>query len=173
MKISYLNGEKVYIYPQKWFESYLLSDGEIFICRHRDVVRILNNIFKKAEGNNNRDALTAMDRIMYLFEVYLKTVGNTKDWRLPKEITRERDLDNPGQMKKDKAPPFRTDKRVKMHRVKQLSVIHGGLCSIEPNAHRNGDDGLSDEFRAWLQREHEERHSLPAGSTGCKDTDKQ
>ena len=152
MKLAYLKGEKVYIEEgsgglgvgqvQKNYD-------QVVICKHRDVVRILNSLFKHAE--ENPENVGPLSSIISAISIYFYWVGNSKEWRLPLEVMNEEELnfDDPQKIKKVREPRLRTDTS-NTKNVGNLKVHKGGLY-ISPSA--RVPEGLSDKFVNFLKGE--------------------
>ena len=87
MKLRYLNGEKVYVDDRRCLGSWegkFAESGKVGICKHRDIVRILNSIFKHADSSH--DDIGPLRNIIHAINTHLRLVGNSKEWQLPFEI---------------------------------------------------------------------------------------
>ncbi len=135
MKIRYLNGEKVYVHDV------LKHDTTIY--SHRQAIKILNDIFKKAtdcpEGCEHKD-----DRLFFLLHAMTTFMG-LKSERID-QYEEEIVFDNDNE-KKRKVPRLRIGLKKRDHCG--LKVHTGGLYNPSERQTYKADDLISDEFKAW------------------------
>lgn len=135
MKIRYLNGEKVYVHDV------LKHDTTIY--SHRQAIKILNDIFKKAadcpEGCEHKDR-----RLFFLLHA-MTTFMDLKTQRID-QFEEELVFDNDNE-KKRKVPRLHIGLKKRDHCG--LRVHKGGLYNHSELPSYKADDLISDEFKAW------------------------
>ena len=142
MKLRYLDGEKVYVRKKSMtgapdeFGATFYDALQIF--RHRDVVKAINRLFKEAEKESENVSMALYSIISRLADYY-ESRGLA-----PVIVPQERVIfDGPGKIRLAKEPRLRAGKPY---------VIKDVRCKLTM-APRTEDDGLSDEFRAFLEKE--------------------
>lgn len=152
MEIGYINGDKVYVFrgPHHLFLNNRLEKyDKVQIIKHRDLIRVLNKLFKKAECADTRER----EEPLGIWFKMACLVSNVADYRgelsLPIDIKDENSItfDNPQMIKKTIGARLHAAKCVDPGTT-GLKVIDGLLHT--PTAPKGLDDGLSDDFRAFL-----------------------
>ena len=156
MEIGYINGEKVYVFRRPYHHLYLNHIEEYDkaqIIKHRDLVRVLNKLFKKADCADTRERKEPLGIWFEMTCLLSRVAANySGELCLPVDIKAANSItfDDPQAVKNTRGARLRAAKCVDPG-TKGLKVIQGGLHT--PTTPKELDDGLSDDFRAWLHRE--------------------
>ena len=80
MRTGHVNGELVYT-----FEAPIYGDSKVRIIRHRDFIRLLNQLFKKIE-NTNSEEITNESGAGLFMSCLLAIFSFKGTWQLPLEV---------------------------------------------------------------------------------------
>lgn len=139
MKTDFINGELVYVLesPGHIYNDEIHSRSEVQIIKHRDLVRMLNKLFKKVGNMDASERAEALGPGFKMFQVLSIFAGRyAGDYRIPIEIKDKEAFasDDPEKIEKKKIPRLFNWKGMK-NRVKgpggkeinRFKVYDGGL----------------------------------------------
>jgi len=151
VKLRYLNGEKVYVDDRRSMgrcSGVSLERGQVGVCKHRDVIKALNSLFKRAEESPEERIPQDLWSLLFAMDRFGRKGGQKPLWEIMDE---EAVFDDPGKVRLAKEARLRSEKRVNPQWAGRLHAIKGGQYKpIDPKIH---DDALTDEFRAFLEKE--------------------
>lgn len=146
MRTGYYNGEWVYVlkWPGHVHYDGFIEPRKVQIFRHRDLIHLLNRLFNRVAKADIKEMDRPLD-IGFLMFCILSRFRDKGEWYLPFEA------------KDEEAFAFddsQTIKKVRVARLRAgLKVFKGGFYSSAPAEPKPDDDGLSDDFRAFLRQE--------------------
>lgn len=143
MKTEYIDGEKVYL-EQRCDMGGLKSnwnflDGTYQICRHRDIVKALNRLFKEAESNPN-DVNRSMWSLIHSMNLFFDP-----QFRVPIEVVGKESVSS-REGEKARKPRLYTGRKRGQNNG-GLTIIVGEKY-VPPKKHK----AFTDEFTAFLEK---------------------
>jgi len=167
LRTGYYNGERVYVYgPQNHLNRYSCenSDKMVQIFKHKDLIRMLNNLFKRIE---RAPAESLQNGLLDPLAFYSIISNFSKDGLSCEKIPFEM-CDNSSFCFDDatKTKPARMARLQNAKKIKQdmgsLKLVNGGLYKPSDRPNYLADDMISDEFKKWQR---EQKNNTPEVTT--------
>lgn len=140
MKTGFINGELVYVLesPGHIYNNEIHSRTEVQIIKHRDLVRMLNKLFKKVENMDTSEKAAVFGAGFKMFQVLDIFAGcHAGNYRIPIEIKDKEAFvsDDLKKIEKKRMPRLFNWKSIMKNRVEgtgvkeigQFKVYRGGL----------------------------------------------